>query len=61
MTKTLRMKFIVTAMTAVSILLILLIGGINIANFTVNERMTRDFLKVLCRKWRLAFRQRTAG
>lgn len=47
MTKTLRMKFIVTAMTAVSILLILLIGGINIANFTVNERMTRDFLKVL--------------
>ncbi len=47
MTKTLRMKFIVTAMTAVSILLILLIGGINIANFSVNERMTRDFLKVL--------------
>ncbi len=47
MTKTLRMKFIVTAMTAVSILLIPLIGGINIANFTVNERMTRDFLKVL--------------
>ena len=41
------MKFIVTAMTAVSILLILLIGGINIANFSVNERMTRDFLKVL--------------
>lgn len=55
------MKFIVTAMTAVSILLILLIGGINIANFTVNERMTRDFLKVARRKWRLAFRQRTAG
>ena len=47
MTKTLRMKFIVTAMTAVSILLILLIGGINIANFSVNERVTRDFLKVL--------------
>ena len=47
MTKTLRMKFIVTAMTAVSILLMLLIGSINIANFTVNERMTRDFLKVL--------------
>ena len=47
MTKTLRMKFIVTAMTAVSILLILLIGGINIANCAVNERMTRDFLKVL--------------
>ena len=47
MTKTLRMKFIVRSMTAVSILLILLIGGINIANFSVNERMTRDFLKVL--------------
>ena len=31
MTKTLRMKFIVTAMTAVSILLILLIGGIRIS------------------------------
>lgn len=61
MTKTLRMKFIVTAMTAVSILLILLIGGINIANFSVNERMTRDFLKSARRKRRLAFRQRTAG
>ena len=48
MTKTLRMKFIATAMTAVSILLILLIGAINIANFSVNERMTQEFLRILC-------------
>ena len=48
MTKTLRMKFIATSMTAVSILLILLIGGINIANFSVNERMTQEFLMIVC-------------
>ena len=59
MTKTLRMKFIVTAMTAVSILLILLIGGINIANFSVNERMTPEFLKVLAENG-VALRRRTS-
>ena len=48
MTKTLRMKFIATSMTVVSILLILLIGGINIANFSVNERMTQEFLMIVC-------------
>lgn len=47
MIKTLQKKFIVTAMAAISILLVVLIGGINIANCWMNNSQTNQRLEML--------------
>lgn len=47
MVKTLQKKFIVTAMAAVSVLLVVLIGGINIANCWINRNQTNQRLEML--------------
>lgn len=47
MVKALQKKFIFTAMTAVSILLIVLIGGINIADCLIYARQTNEQLEML--------------
>lgn len=50
MTKTLQRKFIVTAMIAVSVLLLVLLGGINIANAFYTSQQTDRLLNVISRK-----------
>lgn len=47
MIKTLQKKFIVTAMTAISILLIVLLGGINVANALSSIKHTEQLLEAL--------------
>lgn len=47
MTKTLQKKFVVTAMTAISVLILVMLGTINIVNFVVNEKqMERTLYKL---------------
>lgn len=47
MVKTLQKKFIITAMAAISVLLVVLIGGINIANCWLNMNQTSQRLEML--------------
>lgn len=47
MTKTLQKKFVFTAMLAVSLLLVALLGAINIGNAAITSRQTNSLLNVL--------------
>lgn len=49
MVRKLQNKFILTAMLAVTILLTVLIAGINILNYLVAENSRRQLLQMLCR------------
>ena len=48
MIQTLRKKFILTAMLAVTVLLLVILGGINAVNAWSDERETRELLTMLC-------------
>ena len=48
MVRNLQKKFIVTAMLAVTILLTVLIAGINILNFVITDRNQKQLLEMLC-------------
>ena len=47
MIRTLRKRFIVAAMIAVSVLLVVLIGAINIANYLAESQQTERFLQMV--------------
>ena len=47
MIKTLQRKFVFTAMTAISVLLLLLLGAINIGNIVMMERQTDHILMLI--------------
>lgn len=47
MIKMLQRKFIVTAMTAVSVLIVVLLGAINILNYRMEQRQTEQILNML--------------
>lgn len=51
MTRTLQKKFVVTAMAAISILLLLLLGAINVANFImVGNQIDRNLQMIAARE-----------
>lgn len=49
MTKILQKKFVVTAMTAISVLLCFLLGLINLVTFMIDDRRINDVLDILIR------------
>ena len=58
MIKTLQKKFIATAMAAISILLLVLTGTINVANGLISARQTDEQLKMLAETEKLLMKQR---
>lgn len=57
MIKTLQKKFIATAMAAISILLLVLTGTINVANGLISARQTDEQLKMLAETEKLLMKQ----
>lgn len=58
MIKTLQKKFIATAMAAISILLLVLTGTINVANGLISARQTDEQLKMLAETEKQLMKQR---
>ena len=48
MIRALQKKFVITSMTAISVLLLVLLGGINITNIVLSEKETLRYPETRC-------------